>query len=142
VGVGRGNQGKGSRPAPDDDDDVDDGDDADTDDGDDEDEDDVPPPKAAVKGKAKAAAPAPAAKKGKAAAAKGKAVTLDAVKEKLTEVMTEASLGKAAVLKILKKHGATKSSELDEEDYAAVIKACDAALATVEAEDDDEGDDE
>ncbi len=135
-------KGKGSRPAPDDDDDLDEAD-ADADDSDDEDDEDdaPPPPKAAVKGRTKAAA-APAAKKAKPTATKGKAVTIDAVKEKLTEVMTEASLGKAAVLKILKKHGASKSSELDEDDYAAVIKACDAALATVEESDDDEGDDE
>ena len=130
-------KGKGSRPAPDDDDDVDDGDEPD----DTDDDDEVPTPKAAVKGKA-------AAVKGKAAAAtKGKSkakaeATLEDVKTALTNVMNEGSLGKAAVLKILKKYGAAKSSDLEEDDFAAVIKACEAQLAAVETDEDDEDDED
>jgi hypothetical protein len=77
--------------------------------------------------------------------AKGKAkkeaeADLDTTREKLTAVMNTESLGKATVVKILKKFGATKSAELEEDDYAGVIKACDAALATVEESEEEEED--
>lgn len=131
--------GKKSKAAPPPDDDEDDDDGVDGDDDADDEDDDLPPPKTPVKGKAAApAAKKTAAKKGKAEEA---TATIGKVKEKLTAVMNEATLGKAAVLKILKKHGATKSAELEEEDYAAVIKACDAALASVPDEADDEDED-
>jgi hypothetical protein len=116
-------KGKTARPAPDDDDDVDGEDDSDGDD-------DLPAAKPAVKGKAAAKPAAKSAAKGKAKASED---NIDTVKEKLTAVMNEGSLGKARVVKILKKFGATRSSELDEGDYAAVIKACDAALAAAAA---------
>lgn len=139
--------GKKSRAVPDDDGDVDD---TDTDDDSDtDDDDDLPPPKAA-KGKAAAPVKGKAAKeeppaKGKAAA-KGKKATdeeegdLDAVKEALTEVMNHADLGKERVVKILKKHGAAKSADLDEDDYAAVITACKKAMAEVADSDGDDDD--
>lgn len=129
--------GKKSRPAPDDDDDLDGDADASSEDEDVGDDGDVDPPK----GKKPAAKAAPV--KGKAAA-KGKKTdddddgpTLETVKEKLTAVMEEESLGKPKVLAVLKKFGAAKSSDLEEGDYPAVIKACDKLLATVETEDDD-----
>lgn len=132
--------GKKSRPAPDDDDDVDgDADDADADDDADE-EDELPPPKTSVKGKTAAKTAAkPAAKTAAKGKAKANEVTIEEVKDKLTEVMNHESLGKAAVLKILKKHGAAKSAELDEADYAAVVAACTKALDA--AEDDEDEDD-
>ena len=129
-------KGKKSRPVPDDDADVDGDDDADADADADAEDDDLPDPKAAVKGKAAAAKKPAAAAKGKAKKG-GDEADLDTVKEKLTAVMNEESLGKARVLKILKKYGATRSAELGEDDYAAVIKACDVALAeTTDADDD------
>ena len=125
-------KGKKPRPVPDDDADVD----GDEDTGADAEDDDLPDPKAAVKGKAAAAKKPAAAAKGKAKKG-GDEADLDTVKEKLTAVMNEESLGKARVLKILKKYGATRSAELGEDDYAAVIKACDVALAeTTDADDD------
>lgn len=136
-------KGKPARPAPDDDDDVDDGDSDDADDSDDEDdEEDLPPAKAPVKGKpaAKTAAK-PAAKTAAKGKAKGKEVTLDEVKEQLTAVMNNGALGKKAVLGILKKYDATKSAELDESDYAAVVKACAAAIESASADSDDEDED-
>ena len=126
--------GKKSRAVPDDDDDVD----GDTDD--DSEDDDLPPAKPAV-AKGKPAAKTAAKPAAKTAAKKGGA-SLDTVKEKLTDVMNEESLGKARVLKILKKHGAARSADLAEEDYAAVIKACDAAMAEVASADDDGEDDD
>lgn len=132
--------GKKSRPVPDDDDDLDGDDSAGSEEEDLGDDDgDVEPPK----GKKAAAKSAPV--KGKAAPAKGKkpaadedeGPTLDTVKEKLTAVMEEESLGKPKVLAILKKFNAARSSDLDESDYPAVIKACDKLLATVESEDDE-----
>ena len=143
--------GKKSRAVPDDDGDVDEPD-ADADDTDaDDDDDDLPPPKAA-KGKTAAPVKGKAAKeeppvKGKAAA-KGKKATdetdgdLDAVKENLTAVMNHASLGKERVVKILKKYGATRSAELGEDDYGAVIAACKKALAEVADSDDGDDDDD
>lgn len=119
--------GKKSRPAPDDDGDVDGDDDAGDDDGEVE-----PPKKAGVKAGAKPAA------KGKASAKDEDEPDLDAVKAKLTAVMNEEELGKPKVVAVLKKFNATKSAELDESDYAAVIKACDKLLASVAPADEDD----
>jgi hypothetical protein len=123
-------KGKAARPAPDDDDDMD----GDADDSADDGDDDLPPAKAPVKGKAPAKPAAKPAAKGKKVEAEA---DIDAVKEKLTAVMNEDSLGKDRVVRILKKFGAARSSDLDEGDYAAVIKACDVALAEVGDEEED-----
>ena len=131
-------KGKKPRPVPDDDADVDGDDDADADA--EEGDDDLPDPKAAVKGKAAAAKKPAAAAKGKAKKG-GDEADLDTVKEKLTAVINEESLGKARVLKILGKYGAARSAELDESDYPAVIKACNTALAETAGAADDADDD-
>lgn len=125
--------GKGakSRPASDDDASVDGDDDPDADD------DELPEPTAAVKKSKTAPAKKTTAAKGKTKKGDDEP-DLDTVKEKLTAVMNEESLGKARVLKILKKYSATRSAELDESDYAAVIKACNAALAETATDEDDD----
>ncbi len=130
---------KGKKPAAEpedsDDDDLDDG----GDDDDDDDGDELPLPKGGKVAAKTASAKKAASAKDKAKKGDDEKVTLDTVKAKLTEVMNTASLGKGKVVAILKKYGATKSSELDESEYAAVVKACDTALALAG---DDEGDDD
>lgn len=117
---------KKSRAVPDDDDDLDGDDAGDDDDGE---EDDVPP--------AKAAAKKVAAKK-TAAAPAGKNAAFEKVRTALSSVLEHESLGKARVLKILKKYGAERAADLEATDYPAVLAACKTALASVAEEEDDD----
>lgn len=118
--------GKKPRAVPDDNDGVDESDPDDTD-VDPEPEDLPEPEEAPVKPKGK-----PAAKTAPAKKTAKKTVDLDAVRAALTSVMNNDDLGKPAVLKVLKKFGATKSTEVAEEDFETVIAACEKLLESVE----------
>ena len=129
-------KGKKSRPVPDDDDDVaGDADEDEADDDDAEEEDDLPEPKAAVKGAAaKKVAPVKTAAAGKAGS---KEMSFEDFKSKLQASIKV--IETEGVRKVLKKFGAARASEVEQADYAKVLKSCDAA---VKAAADDEADDE
>ena len=93
----------------------------------------------APKAKAAPAKAAPAAK-GKAAPAKGKAVTLVEVRDALREVSQK--LGKDVAVGILGEFDCAKVSEVEEGDYAELVKACTEALEAGEEEAEDDEDDD
>ena len=106
-----------------------------------EEEEEAPAPKTkaapAAKGKA-----APAAKGKAAPAAKGKAkaVTLVEVRDALREVSQK--LGKDVAVGILGEFDCAKVSEVEEGDYAELVKACNEALEAGEEEAEDDEDDD
>ena len=106
-----------------------------------EEEEEAPPPKTkaapAAKGKA---APAAKAKAAPTAKAKGKAVTLVEVRDALREVSQK--LGKDVAVGILGEFDCAKVSEVEEGDYAELVKACAEALEAGEEEADGDEDDE
>ena len=95
------------------------------------------PAKAAPAAKGKAA---PAAKGKAAPAAKGKAVTLVEVRDALREVSQK--LGKDVAVGILGEFDCAKVSEVEEGDYAELVKACTEALEAGEEEAEDDEDDD
>lgn len=93
-------------------------------------------------GKKGAAGKAVAAKSAKGGRSKAPSIDFDAVKEKLSELMT--ANGKQAVKEILSEFGAAKLADLEESDYAEVhAKAVEALNADEGSDDDDDmfGDD-
>lgn len=70
----------------------------------------------------------------------GKKVTLDTVKDKLTDFVNEK--GKKEAVKLLKEFGAKNAAEIEEDDYAKFIAAVDKVLAGDDDEDEDEDDED
>lgn len=95
---------------------------------------------APAKGKKAAKADAgEAPAKGKKAKKAADAVTLEQVKEALT-ALKDSSAGAAAVKKIFKKYNVKKTDDLDEDVFADVIAAAEAAMPDDEEEEEDEED--
>lgn len=91
--------------------------------------------KKGAESKAVAGKPAAGAKK------KAPAITFDALKEKLSEVMETTGLGKQKVKELLSEFGATKLNDVDESDYADLHeKAVEALAAAADGGDDDDDD--
>ena len=86
------------------------------------------------------AAPAAKGKAAPAAKGKAKAVTLVEVRDALREVSQK--LGKDVAVGILGEFDCAKVSEVEEGDYAELVKACNEALEAGEEEAEDDEDDD